>query len=133
MDNSQRKQKQNTLNDIDDNDRIETGYYLGLFHKSVKCILVEHKKPLSWLAQHAGKSKPWWGYALKDSQLKSHERAEKQSAIVVHGRELKSAVLIANLLRESDDVANVKLIARLEVLRAQAVLNDKINALIRIR
>lgn len=128
-----RKQVQNPLDGIDDADRIESGYPLFIFYKSVKVILLDHKKPLSWLALHAGKSKPWWGYALQDAKLTGHERKTKRSAIVVHGRELKSAFMIANLLKEYDDAASDKLAARLGVLRAQAELNDKINALVRIR
>jgi hypothetical protein len=130
---TERKQVQNPLDGIDDSDRIESGYPLFIFYKSIRTILLDHKKPLSWLAFHAGKSKPWWGYALQDAKLTSRERKTQRSAIVVHGRELKSAVLIANLLKEYDDSASDKLAARLGVLRAQAELNDKINALVRIR
>ena len=124
-----RKEHQKTLADIDDTERIETGYWLGRFYKSIKYILIEHRKPLSWLAKHAGKSKPWWGFALKDVAKRKGER----SAIVVRGRELKSAVLIASLLEDSANEDNRKLAARLEIIRAQAELNSKINAYVRIR
>ena len=129
MTNAPRKEHQNPLAAIDDHDRIESGYWLGLFYKSVKCILAEHKKPLSWLAAHAGKSKPWWGFALKDAARRKSER----SAIVVRGRELKSAVLIARLLEDSANEDSRKLTARLEIMRAQSELNSKINAYVRIR
>lgn len=133
MPEAKRKHEQNSLDTIDDQDRIEAGYWLGIFYKSVRCILIEHKKPLSWLAFHAGKSKPWWGYALKDAKLKLSERETKRSKIVVHGRELKSAFLIAALLNEGEDATSKKLTARLDILRAQAELNNKINAYVRIR
>ena len=128
-----RKQPQKTLDDIDDLDRVEAGYWLGRFYKAVKYILIDHKKSLAWIARYAGKSKPWWGYALADAKLKLHERGDKKSAIVVHGRELKSALLIADLLKDGEDVENRKLSARLEILRKQAELNSAINVYVRIR
>lgn len=133
MSKQQRKHEQKTLDDIDDRDRIEAGYWLGRFYKSVRCILIDHRKPLSWLMKHAGKSKPWWGYALADSKLKPSERHQKKSAIVIHGRELKSAILIADLLTENDDETSAKLAARLEIMQAQSVLNNKINAYLKIK
>lgn len=133
MGNSQRKHEQNGLNAIDDQDRIEAGYWLGRFYKSVIYILIEHKKPYSWLTKHGGKSKPWWGYALADAKLKPAEREEKKSAIVIRGRELKNAILIADLLKENEDVTSAKLSARLEIMQAQSILNNKINAYLRLR
>lgn len=130
---AQRKHEQKHLDDIDDNERIDAGYWLGKFYKSVKIILIDNRKPLSWLAHHAGKSKPWWGYALKDAKLKLPERKTKRSKIVVHGRELKSALLIASLLSEGEESTSKTLTARLEVMQAQSVLNNKINALVKIR
>lgn len=126
---SNRKQEQNGLDGLDDNDRIEAGYYLSRFYKSLSDILINHRKPLSWLVKHAGRSKPWWGSALKDAKRKPKER----SAIVIRGRDIKTIVLIASLLDEGDDIASKKLAARLEILQAQSALNAKINAYIKLK
>lgn len=125
-----RKQYQKSPFNIDGSARITSPHKLRVFYKRVHTVVSSYKKPLSWLAQFAGHSKAWWGMAEHDGQRAA---VDPKSGIVIRECDYEAIGLIVGMLKENSNEEDRKLRARLEVMQAQSALNEKVNALVRIR